>query len=489
MQPISRRTFFRAAAAAACVLPTFAQSRSGVFVYIGTNTGQQANGEANGIHAYRLVGGNSLIEFSGTNLDVPNPNALAVHPNRKFVYAVHDVAGTNGQAAGAISALSVDAQSGALTLLNRQSTQGSNPTHVSVDPTGRFALVANYDSGNVAVFPVQADGSLGAASDTAVLTGKPGPNAERQKSSHPRQIQTDPTGSFAIVCDLGLDTIFVFKLEAVGKLKAHSQTAVEPGAGPRNIAYHPLGRWLYRINELNNTMTAMEWMAASGELRNIQSLSTLPESFAGSNQTAQVMVAPYGQYVYGSNLGDNSIVLFNMDAGTGEMTFLASESSQGDAPQSFSIDPNGDFLFAANQASNNVTVFGMNRKSGKLSPSGVKLDVASPANVTFLAEPVGVEARPGVTLSVFNNPTYIFDGTGLVRSSIAWNAPQAKEVDVRVNAPDGPSLGRFGNAAGVTADKWVGDGTVFFLQDVSDGKALTRDNTLGTVTVTVRTEV
>jgi 6-phosphogluconolactonase len=360
---------------------------------------------------------------------------------------------------------------------------------VSVDPTGRYVLVANYSGGNIAVFPIQSDGSLAPASDMVMHEGTLGPNRQRQEAPHPHQIQTDPTGQFVIVNDLGLDKTLVYRL-IDGILRPHSELAAEPGAGPRHLAYHPLGRWVYRINELSNTMTALEWVPASGEFRNIQSVSTLREGFSGVNTTAQVLVAPYGKYVYGSNRGDNSIVLFNMDADTGVMTYLAHEGTQGETPRNFSIDPPGNFLFAANQATDNVVAFRIQRETGLLSASGVRLDVGTPVNVTFWTpQQHGIEARPGVTLSVFTNPAFIFDGTGLVRASFAWNAPMAREVEVRVGSPAGALLGRFPNAGGVTTDKWAADGTVFFLQDAGDNKSLTRENTLGTVTMAVRSAV
>ncbi|MBL8178890.1 MAG: beta-propeller fold lactonase family protein, partial [Bryobacterales bacterium] len=344
-------------------------------------------------------------------------------------------------------------------------------------------LVAN-DGGTVAVFPVLADGSLGEPTDVVPHQGPAGPHSQRQASPHPQQIITDPTGRYALVTDLGLDKTLVYRLNGdSGALQLHSELAAEPGAGPKRIAYHPLGRWMYRINELSNTMTAVEWIAASGELRNIQSLSTQPAQLEGENRTGQVQVAPYGQFVYGTNVADDSIVLFNMDAGTGEMTFLARESSFGEAPSFFAIDPSGSYLFAANQDSGNVVQFAMNRRTGRLTPTGATVDIPAPAGILFSGAPAGISAKPGVTLSVFNNPTYIFDGSGQVRSSIAWNAPQAEEVEVRVNAANGPLLGRFPKAGGVTADKWVTNGTVFYVLDAATGE------TLGTAAIEVRTSV
>ncbi|MBL8220347.1 MAG: lactonase family protein [Bryobacterales bacterium] len=475
---LSRRVFLKGTAAAACsaTLPSNAQSEAPVFVYFGTYTDPKPARKGDGIYGFRIEPGTGAVEYAGSFASAVNPSFLALHPNRRALYAV------NESSPGAVSAFSANTETGALTHMNTRPSLGDRPVHLSVDPTGRFVLVAN-DGGTIAVFPVLSDGSLGEPTDMVRHQGPAGPRAQRQDGPHPQQIITDPAGRYALVTDLGLDKTLVYALNGdSGTLRLHSELAAEPGTGPKRIADHPLGRWMYRINELNNTMTAVEWIAATGELRNIQSLSTLPESFRGENGTGQVQVAPYGQFVYGTNLGDDSIVLFNMDAGTGELTFLALESSFGETPAFLAIDPAGSFLFAANQESDSVVQFAMNRRNGRLTATGTKLDLPAPASILFSAPPVGLSSKSGVTLSVFNNPTYIFDGTGQVRSSFAWNAPDAAEVEVRVNSPSGPLLGRFPKAAGVTTDKWVTNGTVFYLQDTA-GEAL------GTVTIDVRTAV
>lgn len=493
MFAMNRRNFLKGAAAAVATwaTPSFGQSSTDpVFLYVGSYTEPRPARGGEGISIFRLTPSNGNLEFVSTFPNISNPSFLTVDPARRFLYAVNEVDTFEGRQTGSLTSFAIDKDTGSLTLLNQQASMGMNPVHLSIDPTGRFVLVANYSSGNIAVFPIQQDGSLGSATDMVVHQGTPGPNAERQDMAHPIQIQTDPTGQFTIVNDLGLDKTIVYRLNPfAGTLSPQSELAAEPGAGPRYIAYHPLGRWVYRINELNNTMTALEWVAASGEFRNIQSLPTLSDTFDGISSTANVQVAPYGKYVYGTNRGDNSIFLFDMDANTGEMTFVSREASQGDSPLGFGIDPQGNFLIAANQSSNNLSVFKMSRQDGTLSPTGIKADVKSPAAVTIASPMQGLQANDGVTLSVFTNPAFIFDGTGLVRASFAWNAPAAKEVDVRVGAPDGSSLGRFPSVFGVMTDKWVADGTVFFIQDVTDNKPLTADNTLGTVTMSVRTQV
>jgi len=474
MQAWSRRNFLKTAALSLS-LPVFAQKADEpVFVYVGSYT-EGAERKGKGIYVYRLNAGTGALEPSSSIEGVANPSFLTLDSKRQFLYAVSEVANFEGGSTGAVSAFAVDPATGNLTLLNRRSSMGADPVHLSLDPTGRYLFVANFTGGNVTVFPILSDGSLGASTDTIALKG-------------PKQVQADPTGQFVIVNDLGLDKTLVFQLNGdTGKLTPHSELAAEPGAGPRQLAYHPLGRWVYRLNELNNTMTALEWVAATGEFRNIQSLSTLPKDFEGSNATAQVLVAPYGKYVYGSNRGRNSIARFNMDAATGEMTYMGEKETLGDTPSSFGIDPNGDFLFAANEASDSIVGFRIDRETGDLQDTGLKLQALSPAAVAFAAPQVGVTSKTGVSVSVFTNPVYITDGTSNTRASFAWNAPGVRQVDVRVNAPDGASLGLFSNAFGVTTEKWVTDGTVFFIQEA--GRPLTRENTLGTVTIFVRDKI
>lgn len=475
MHSWSRRHFLKSAAAA-LALPALAQKADDpVFVYVGSYTEGQLERKGKGISIFRLDSGTGSLEAVSTIEGIANPSFLTLDSKREVLYAVNEVANFDGGTTGSVTAFAVDAATGNLTLLNQRSSMGADPVHLSIDPTGRYLFVANFTGGNVAVFPILSDGSLGAPTDVVALQG-------------PKQVQADPTGQFVIVNDLGLDKTLVFQLDGVeGKLLPHSELAAEPGAGPRQLAYHPLGRWVYRLNELNNTMTALEWVAATGEFRNIQSLSTLPEDFKGSNATAQVLVAPYGKYVFGTNRGRNSIVRFNMDAATGEMTYMGEKETLGDTPSSFGIDPKGDFLFAANQASDSIVGFRINRDTGDLVPTEFKLQTLTPSSVTFAAPQVGVTAKTGVSVSVFTNPVYITDGTSNTRASFAWNAPAVRQVDVRVNAPDGVSLGLFANAFGVTTEKWVTDGTVFFIQEA--GKPLTRENTLGTVTMTVRDKI
>jgi 6-phosphogluconolactonase len=482
----SRRDLLKAAAGMAglAAIPARAHGPA-MYMYIGTYTTAPRRGE--GISIFRVDAEDGVLELVDVVRDVVNPSFLATDPMQRYLYAVNEIGNYEGQMSGSVTAYAIDRETGKLRFLNRQPTHGRTPAHVSVDPTGRFVFVANYSGRNIVSYPILADGRLGGALDVVEVSGPLGPH-QRQDSPRPHMIVPDPSGGYVLVNDLGIDRTLIYKVgPGTGTMSLHGWADAEPGAGPRHLAFHPGGRWLYRINELNNTMTALEWVAASGELKTIHSLNTLPQGFAGPNTTAQVVVAPYGKYVYGSNRGHQSIVLYYMDAATGRMEVIAHEGTRGETPRNFNLDPRGDFLFAANQDTDNVTIFEVNRSDGKLTGVTKQLEVGSPVCVHFSTAPQGVESREGVTYWAFSNPITVLDGTPLGRTTIAWHAPNAREVEIRLGSPSGVLLGRFPNYGTAITERWIPNGMAFYLQDVSDGKPLTRDNTLGVLSIGVRT--
>ncbi len=483
-----RRDWLKAAAGMAglAAMPARAHGPD-VYVYIGTYTTAPRRGE--GISIYRMDADHGVLDLVDIVRDVVNPSFLVTDPMQRHLYAVNEIGNYEGQQSGSVTAYAIDRETGKLRFLNRQPTHGRTPAHVSVDPTGRFAFVANYSGRNIVSYPILNDGRLGGALDVVEVSGPLGPH-QRQDSPRPHMIVPDPSGGYVLMNDLGLDRTLIYRVnQATGSMSLHGWADAEPGAGPRHLAFHPGGRWLYRVNELNNTMTALEWVAASGELKTIHSLNTLPDGFAGANTTAQVIVAPYGKYVYGSNRGHQSIVLYYMDAVTGRMEVIAHEGTRGQTPRNFNLDPEGNFLFAANQDTDNVTIFEVNRADGKLNAVAKQLELGSPACVHFSMTPQGIDSREGVTYWAYNSPIYVLDGTGLGRTTIAWHAPNAKEVEIRLGSAAGVLLGRFPNYGTAITERWIADGMMFYLQDVSDGKPLTPDNTLGVLRAGVRTSV
>jgi 6-phosphogluconolactonase len=321
-----------------------------------------------------------------TVADVPNPSFLALHPSRRYLYAVNAVPEIDGHPGGAVSAFAIDPATGALTFLNRQSSHGAGPCHVSVEHTGRFVLAANYGGGSVVMFPVQSDGSLAAASDFVQHTGS-SVNPRRQEGPHAHSITPDPANRFALACDLGLDNVLVYRLDLeAGRLIPNDPPFVRthPGAGPRHLDFHPNGRYVYVINELDSTLTVFTYDAERGVLEEIQTISTLPEDFAGQNTCADVHVHPAGRFVYGSNRGHDSIAIFRVDEGTGRLDAVGHVPTQGQTPRNFAIDPSGTFLYAANQQSDTIVAFRIDQGMGQLAPTGHVLSIPTPVCVKFL---------------------------------------------------------------------------------------------------------
>jgi len=360
-----------------------AAARGNYLVYIGTYTDK----DSKGIYAYRYDPGSGQLTSLGLAAETANPSFLAVHPNRRFLYAVNEVGDYKGPNSGAVTAFAIDPKTGKLTLLNERPTRGADPCCVALDKTGKYVLVANYTGGSVVVFPVQPDGRLGEASAFIQHTGS-SVNLERQEGPHAHWIDMSDDNRFALAVDLGLDEVLIYRFDsAKGSLTPNAPPfgKVNPGAGPRHLAFHPKGKFAYVINELRSTVTAFSYDAASGALEELQTLSTLPKGFSGQNDTAEVAVHPSGKFLYGSNRGHDSIAVFAIDSRKGTLQLVENVSTGGKTPRNFEIDPTGSRLFVANQDSSNIVVFRIDPKSGRLTPTGQVLDVPSPVCVKFVA--------------------------------------------------------------------------------------------------------
>jgi 6-phosphogluconolactonase len=358
-------------------------------VYVGTYTriGPDPRGRAEGIYVYRLDAGTGELSLLSLADGVPNPSFLAIHPNRSTLYAVNEVTQLDGQPSGAVSAFAIDQDSGSLTFLNRQPSHGTDPCHVSVG-SGGSVLVANYTSGSIAVLPVESDGRLGPATDTRQHSGS-GPNPNRQDGPHAHFILPDPTNRYVLVADLGLDKVLVYRLDpASGALTEHDPPAVAlpPGSGPRHLAFHPSAPYVYVINELASTISSCAWDADSGTLQLIDTISTLPNGFDGRNSCAEVLVAPSGRFVYGSNRGHDSIAIFSVDPADGTLSPVGHISTGGANPRNFTIDPSGAFLLVANQDTDTIVTFRIDSESGALSATGHVASVPSPVCVLIDAD-------------------------------------------------------------------------------------------------------
>ena len=362
-------------------------------VFIGTytepilfGTGKVLEGKGEGIYVYSLDVTSGALELCSLAEGGPNPSYLAYDPSQRFLYAVNELKEFEGASSGAVSAFSIGPESGHLTFLNRKPSLGTDPCHLTVDRTGRFVLVANFRSGSVCILPIREDGSLGDATDVIQHEGS-STDPVRQSGPHAHAVTIDETGRFVFVPDLGIDKLMVYTFDANrGKLTPNAVPWVEltAGAGPRQLVMHPGGGYAYLINELDSTMTAFRYDRDKGSLREIQTLSTLPEDFSGESNCAEVQISPSGKFLYGSNRGHDSIVTYAIDQADGLLTCVGHQSTQGKTPRHFAVSPSGEFLLAANQDTDNVVTFRLDRASGELVATGHTVNVPTPVCVKFL---------------------------------------------------------------------------------------------------------
>jgi len=371
------------------------QARSGLLrAYVGTYTGSGSNGE--GIYLVEIDRDRGEVRRQRLVAKAANPSWLVAHPSGRFLYAVNEVSDYHGNS-GSVSSYSMD-ESGDLRAINTVSSEGSGPAYLSIDATGRFAFVANYGGGSVAVLPIAADGSLGAAVDVHRDSGAAG--AERATNApagsfaisghdapHAHMVLADPANRFVLATDLGQDRIYVYRSDAAtGKLTALAEqpfVTLPSGDGPRHVAFHPNGRWLFSIQEESSTIARFDYEAATGRLTARQSISALPEGFAGTSFASEILVAPNGRYLYAGNRLHDSIAIFAI-GGDGTLTRVGECATLGDYPGQFRIEPNGHFLYACNKRSDCITTFRIHTESGMLTPTGQYTGVGSPGCITFV---------------------------------------------------------------------------------------------------------
>lgn len=318
-----------------------------------------------------------------------NPGFLAIHPSRKFLFAIGDVTGADGKKGGGISAFSIDGSSGHLTLLNQSSAVGSGPCHVNVDATGRMAVLANYGSGSVASYSIASDGKLSAPVSFIQHEGS-SINPKRQSGPHAHSVNFSPDNRFAFACDLGLDKVLIYKVspqtgELVPNEPAFAKTP--EGGGPRHLAFHPSGKYVFVNNEMAMTETSFAYDAATGALTEIATVSTLPESDRGKEgfSTAETLAHPNGKFVYVSNRTHDTVAVFSCDPDTGRLTLIQNIPVEGEIPRNICLDPSGKWLIAAHQNSGTAALFKVDQDSGKLSFTGTKVEVPGSICVRFLA--------------------------------------------------------------------------------------------------------
>jgi len=347
-----------------------------LLVYVGTYT----TGKSEGIYLYQMNLSTGELKHVSTTAGVVNPSFLTVDPQRRYLYAVNEVSDFGGKPSGAVSAFEINRKTSKLHFLNQQPSFGGAPCYVTIDRTGRFVLVANYVGGNVSVFSIERDGRLGVVTDVDQHHGS-SVNPHRQNGPHAHSIVLDHANRYAYSCDLGTDRIMIYRFDSKkGKLTANQQpwVQVKPGAGPRHFAFHPTGRYGYVMNELDATVTAFQCDRIKGTLKEAQTVRALPEGFSEMNTTADIHLSPSGKFLYGSNRGHNSIVVFGIEERTGKLRLIEHVATQGRTPRNFAIDPTGKFLLAANQDSDTIVTFRIDPATGRLKPTGYVTEVPSP---------------------------------------------------------------------------------------------------------------
>ncbi len=362
--------------------------KSGKYLFhVGTYT-QEEGSQSKGIYAYSFDPATGQATSLGLAAETTNPSFVALAPSGQYLFAVNEVGNYKGPNSGGVSAFSVDRASGKLTFINEVASRGADPCYIIVDKSGKYVLVANYTGGSVAVFPILEGGKLGEATAFVQHTGH-GADPKRQEGPHAHSIDLSPDSRFAFVDDLGLDEILTYKFDASkGTLTPNDPpfTKLDPGAGPRHFVLHPSGKFAYVVAEMQSTVTALSVDLKAGTLQRIQTLSTLPTDFKGENDDAEVHVHPNGRFLYTSNRGHDSIVVYAIDPVKGTLKVIEDIPTQGKIPRSFEIDPTGKFLFAENEKSNNIVIFRIDEKTGHLTATGQKLEVSEPVCVKFVPQ-------------------------------------------------------------------------------------------------------
>jgi 6-phosphogluconolactonase len=368
------------------------QSAPSRFVYVGTYTapntapGGLMPSSAKGIYVFKMdgaTGGLTQIQV----FEVENPSWVAVDANASHLYATSEVSAWHGvPKSGGITAFAIDQTTGMIKPLGDQPTGGEIPAHVIVDPTGKFALVANYVGANWSVLPIQANGSLGPATGVFAASGH-GANTGRQEAPHPHETIIDPAGAFIFGPDLGTDHVWSWTLNTTtGMLVPNANldsALVASGTGSRHMSFHPGGKFVYVLGEMASSITAFSYDATHGTCIWLQTVSTLPPDFTGTSGTAEIIVHQSGKFVYASNRGHNTIAAFGIDQSTGMLNPIGWTSTQGGVPRGFNIDPSGRMMLVGNQNSDSVVPFRISQSSGRLIPTGAVTGTPVPVSFAF----------------------------------------------------------------------------------------------------------
>lgn len=348
--------------------------------YIGTYSTR----DSKGIYVFDFDRATGQLKALQTVTEGKSPNFLALHPNGKLLYAIYSE-GTlaDNPAGGSVMSFRIDPKTGFLTRLNEQSSEGRGPAHLSIDPKGKFAFVSNYGGGNLAIYPIQKDGSLGKASDFIQHEGS-STHPSRQKQPHVHSATPSLDGKFVYVSDLGTDKVMIYEVTKEGKLKSAGFGSSTPSSGPRHFAIHPNGKFGFSAEELSSTIVSYAINTSTGALSPLERVNMLPTNFSETNSAADIHVSPDGKHLYASNRGHESLVIFSIDQKSGKLTLVGHESTKGKHPRNFYVDKKGDFVFVANMNTDNVVLYKRDGASGKLTPTGEELSIPAPVSIEIL---------------------------------------------------------------------------------------------------------
>ncbi len=414
---VDRRTFVAGASSlllTRMALPARAnQAKPGSrrFAYVGSISAVKAvlpdslTGEGKGIYLFEADLTTGKLTPGAITPNMANPWWIAMHPAGTYLYSANEISLQQGDSSGSISAYAIDRTTGALTHLNTVDSGGSRPAQLSVHPSGRYVLVANFGGNMLGVFPIQKDGSLGPATDMRPDAGVVGPKTSSsappggsQANGHdrprPHMIQTDPAGKFVVSTDLSLDALLVWNFDVVKGLL--TPTGLQPanvgaGDGPRHFVFHPNGKMLFSLQEEAGTIVSFTYDPATGALTQRQVISTLPEGFAGTFYSSEVIVDPTGDFLYSANRAYDAIVCFRI-AKDGALTKIDEMWAHGSWPRHLALDPTGKFMYACNQKNDEIATFEVNSRTGTLRFTGEFTPVGTPAILVFLPGPP-TEAR------------------------------------------------------------------------------------------------
>jgi 6-phosphogluconolactonase len=370
-----------ALALGAALLTTAPAFAAGNIAYVGTYTDTAAKG----VYALKWDAAAKKFISLGLQAEVASPSFVAVSPSHKFLYAITERAARR-DGTGSVSSYAIDPASGALKLINRVPAHGNTSAHLVVDASGKWLLVANYGSGSVASFALNADGSIGEMTDFKQHSGS-SVNPHRQMGPHPHEAVMSPDNRFLLVPDLGLDKVFVYALDAAtGKLTLASTTDTRPGFGPRHMLFGKGGKFAYVLGEMASAVAVMSYDKKNGKLTLVENIDTIPLQLTVENNSAELALSNDGLFLYATNRGHDSVTVFKVNAANGKLTNVQNIPTQGHIPRGMSLDPDGTHLLTGNQNSDTITIFDRDTKTGKLTFASQMTDI--PTAVCILFTPI-----------------------------------------------------------------------------------------------------